>query len=144
MGLKQLKLIFVFTLTDNSGINVKNFTAKYLIDITLYRNKTQSKSFAEMSGAVETGHSKWVALTGQQNTTELGSLYVTLRLHFVRCSPPSWRTTLCPLLGTDGKRPLGRPTRRKEVTFKWIFKKWIGRMCTELISLWLAPKGWAL
>jgi len=123
MGLKQLKLIFMFTLTDNSGINVKNFTVKYLIDITLYRNKTQSKSFAAMSGAVETGHSNWAASTGQQNTTELGSLHVTLRLHFVRCSPPSWRTTLCPLLGTDGERPLGRPRRRREVTFKWIFKK---------------------
>ena len=115
-------LIFMFTLTDNSGINVKNFTAKYLIDIRLYRNKTQSKSFAKMLGAVGTGHSNWTALTSQQNTTELGSLHVTLWLHFVRCSPPSWRTTTCPLLGNDGKRPLGRPRRRKEVTFIWIFK----------------------
>jgi hypothetical protein len=72
---------------------VKNFTAKYLIDITLYRNKTQSKSFAAMSGAVETGHSNWAALTGQQNTTELGSLmlrygYTSSDVHLEVGGPP--------------------------------------------------------
>jgi hypothetical protein len=51
----------MFTLTNNSGINVKNLTAKYLIDITLYREKTQSKSFAAMSGAVGKGHSNWAS-----------------------------------------------------------------------------------
>jgi hypothetical protein len=42
----------------------------------------------------------------------------------------------------EGKRPLGRPTRRQEV--KWILEKQNGVVCTGFIWLRIGTSGWLL